>query len=44
MKFVRLLFALAFLTLPAQAQYGGGTGEPNDSKTLLPPVVNPVTK
>jgi hypothetical protein len=30
MKFVRLLFALAFFTLPAQAQYGGGMGEPND--------------
>jgi len=30
MKSVRLLFAFTFLALPAHAQYGGGTGEPND--------------
>ena len=27
---IRMLLCVLFLTLPAQAQYGGGTGEPND--------------
>ena len=27
---IRLLLCVLFLILPAQAQYGGGTGEPND--------------
>jgi hypothetical protein len=35
MKFIRFLFAFAFLALPVHARYGGGTGEPNAPYLIL---------
>ena len=34
---IRLLLCVLFLTLPAQAKYGGGSGEPNDPYLIYTP-------
>ena len=36
-KRIRWLLAVLFLTVPIQAQYGGGTGEPNDPYLIYTP-------